>query len=208
MNITLISGSPKTKESASIMIMNDLKTYLEGNNISEVHLKKPTIEEKDLAIIKKSDIIVFSSPLYVDSVPSHLLSCLITLEKELKGLPITVYAISNCGFYEGIQNKSALKVLKNWCDKTTLTWGQGVGFGAGPMYIAMEKVTAGKGMKKNIGTAFKTLSSNIKEKKGGENIFYNPNLPRIIYKIVAEIGWKKQIKENGLSKKELYRKLI
>lgn len=207
MNIAFINGSPKVKGSASQAILNDLKTFLSSQTISEVHFNKPKVTAEQLETLKKCDALVFSFPLYVDSVPSNLLACLIILEKELKSLPITVYALCNNGFYEGIQNRHALSVIKNWSVKTKLVWGQGVGVGCGGMMTGLANVPVGKGPKKNIGIAFNVFSDNIKEKKTGENIYVNANFPRFLYKLMAHFGWKQEIKKNGKSVKDLYRKL-
>ncbi|VBB46722.1 conserved hypothetical protein [uncultured Paludibacter sp.] len=207
MNITFINGSPKAKGSASQAILNDLKTFLPSQNISEIHFNKPKVTEKQIETLKKSEILVFSFPLYVDSVPSNLLGCMIVLEKELQSLPITVYAICNNGFYEGIQNRPALKVIKNWSSKTKLNWGQGLGVGCGGMLAGLINVPAGKGPKKNLGVALKNLSEKISHCQPGENVFITANFPRFLYKIMAHIGWKKEIKKNGKKVKDLYLKL-
>lgn len=207
MNISFINGSPKKKKSASQAVLNDLKTFLPSQNISEIHFNKPKVTEEQIEILRKSDVLVFSFPLYVDSVPSNLLACLLVLEKELYSLPLTVYAISNNGFYEGIQNKHALNVIKNWTTKTQLTWGQGLGVGAGGMLVGFSKVPPGKGTKKSLGTALRTLSSNILHLQSGENLFITANFPRFLYKLIAHFGWKWQIKKNGKTVKDLYRKL-
>lgn len=207
MNITFINGSPKKKKSASQAVLNDLKTFLPSQNISEIHFNKPKVTEEQIEILRKSDVLVFSFPLYVDSVPSNLLACLLVLEKELYSLPLTVYAISNNGFYEGIQNRHALNVIKNWTTKTKLTWGQGLGVGAGGMLVGFSKVSPGKGTKKSLGTALRTLSSNLLHLQSDENLFITANFPRFLYKIIAHFGWKRQIKKNGKTVKDLYRKL-
>jgi hypothetical protein len=207
MNITFINGSPKAKDSASQAILNDLKTFLPSQNISEIHFSKPRVTEQQIKTLKKSEVIVFSFPLYIDSVPSNLLACMITLEKALQSLPITVFAISNNGFYEGIQNRYALDVIKNWSLKTKLTWGQGVGVGCGGMMAGLENVPVGKGLKKNFGKALSLLSGNIHNKLSGENIYINANFPRFLYKLMAHIGWRQEIRKNGKKAKDLYRKL-
>lgn len=207
MNITFINGSPKAKGSASQAILNDLKTFLPTQNIKEVHFNKSNVTEVQIETLKLSEVIVFSFPLYVDSVPSNLLACMIEIEKELRSLPITVYALCNNGFYEGIQNRHALSVIKNWSVKTNLTWGQGVGVGCGGMTAGLANVPVGKGPKKNFGQALSLLSDCIQNKLSAENIYINANFPRFLYKLMAHIGWRREIRKNGKKVKDLYRKL-
>ncbi len=207
MKITLINGSPKSREGTSQLILDELKKHFSADSISEMHFKLPKVTNSEIETLQKSDVLIFSFPLYVDAVPSNLLGCLMTLEKELQSLPIVVYAICNNGFYEGIQNKYALDVIKNWTVKTHLRWGQGIGVGCGGLYSGLKSVPIGKGPKKNLGKALDVLSENIHALNSSENVFISANIPRFFYKLVAHIGWRKEIKMNGKTTKDLYRKL-
>lgn len=206
MKIVLINGSPKPKaeDSASHILLNDLRTFLLNQDIDEIHLNKPLIKEEDLNKLKKTDVIVFSFPLYFDSIPSQLLSCIYELEKLLYSLPIMVFSISNNGFYEGIQNRYALDVIKNWTIRTNLVWGQGVGVGGGGM-ISEQDIPIGKGPKKDLGKALKIMSENILNKKSSENIFVNLKFPRFLYKMIGNFQWKIKARKNGLRVRNMYK---
>ncbi|MDD3225429.1 MAG: hypothetical protein PHX70_12160 [Clostridium sp.] len=39
-----------------------------------------------------------------------------------------------------------------------------------------------------------------------ENIFITANFPRFLYKFAAQMGWQKDIKKNGLRRKDLFLK--
>lgn len=105
MKVALINGSPKISGSASSAILQDLRSLLEAdsNAICEYHFRKPVVSPTAVAALSDSDVLVFAFPLYVDGIPSHLLSCLVQLEQSLAKVnrEITVYAVANCGFYEG-----------------------------------------------------------------------------------------------------------
>ena len=146
-------------------------------------------------------------PLYVDGVPSHLLRCLLKLEEsfnKIKEKDIKVYALVNCGFYEGKQNKLAIEIIENWCEKCGLKWGQGLGIGAGPLLHSVKSGPAEHGPKKNLGKALNIISNNILNKISDNNLFITANFPRFAYKFAAEMGWKKSIKANKLRVKDLY----
>lgn len=207
MKITLINGSPKAQDSASQCILDDLKPLLSNQEIAEIHFKKPLIEEKDKEVLINSDVLIFAFPLYVDSVPSHVLSCLREMEDLLKSRHIYVYGIVNNGFYEGTQNAPALEVLKHWTHRTGLIWGQGVGVGSGGMLTATKNTPLGKGPKRSLGKAFHSSANNILENRSDDNLYVNANFPRFLYKFMAEVGWNRQGKKNGLEVKDLYKKL-
>jgi hypothetical protein len=210
MNIALLNGSPKMKESASGTLLEELNQLInKGHSIIELKLNKKEISTIDLELIKSSDILVFAFPLYVDGIPSHLLYCLKQLEDYFKKRNVTnisVYAMVNSGFYEGEQNMLALEMMKHWCTKTGLLWGQGLGIGAGGMLISTKNIPIGNGPKKNLGNALKTFSFNILNQKSGENIMITANFPRIAYKLAAEAGWRQRIKMNGLQVKDINNK--
>lgn len=215
MKITLINGSPKVKDSASGLILNELKIFLNNSedeaerniSISEYNFRKNKLDSAVIEEVVTSDILVFIFPLYVDGVPSHLLSCLVQLEEILKNIKeknIKVYALVNCGFYEGEQNKLAIEIIENWYEKCELKWGQGIGIGAGPLLHSVKDVPEGHGPKKNLGSALTTISKNILNASSDDNIFISANFPRFAYKFAAEMGWKQAIKANKLKVRDLY----
>lgn len=79
MRTTFINGSPKTKNSASAYLLQELKSLLEQDGIivTDYNFNKPSLSKEEMAQLKDYDIFVFSFPLYVDGIPSHLLNCLI-----------------------------------------------------------------------------------------------------------------------------------
>lgn len=215
MKITLINGSPKVKDSASGLILNELKIFLNNSedeaerniSISEYNFRKNKLDSAVIEEVVTSDILIFIFPLYVDGVPSHLLSCLVQLEEILKNIKeknIKVYALVNSGFYEGEQNKSAIEIIENWSEKCELKWGQGIGIGAGPLLQSVKDVPEGHGPKKNLGSALTTISKNILNASSDDNIFISANFPRFAYKFAAEMGWKQAIKANKLKVRDLY----
>lgn len=210
MNIAFLNGSPKIKESTSGTLLEELNQLIDkSNTIIELKLNKKEISTIDLELINSSDILVFALPLYVDGIPSHLLYCLEQLEEYFNKRNVTkisVYAMVNSGFYEGEQNILALEMMKHWCTKTGLLWGQGLGIGAGGMLISTKNIPIGYGPKKNLGKALKTFSSNILNQKSEENIIITANFPRIAYKLAAEAGWRQKLKMNGLQVKDINNK--
>jgi multimeric flavodoxin WrbA len=208
MKIALINGSPKNMESASGCLLQELKKFLgDDKEIAEYSFRKPQLNEEEMEQVAESNVLVFAFPLYVDGIPSHLLSCIMQLESFLstiKEKDIVVYTLVNCGFFEGHQTALAIEMMKNWCKKAGLRWGQGIGMGAGGMLQSVKNVPAGYGPKKDLGEALSKLVKNISERSSGEDIFITANFPRFLYKLAAEMGWRKSIKANGLKTRDLH----
>lgn len=84
MRITLINGSPKKDNSASEVILNKVKRMLPADaDLQEVKLNGPVIAEADFELMAAAQVLIFTFPLYVDGIPSHLLHCLTQLEGRL-----------------------------------------------------------------------------------------------------------------------------
>ena len=210
MRIALINASPKFKESAGEVLLNDLKTFLPENcETIELCLRKPQTDEKVISELIKADIWVFAYPLYFDGLPGHMLSCLMQIaETDAVKENKNVYGIANCGFYEGVQNKNSLKVLENWCNRCNLSWCGGVGVGAGGCINTIAAMKPTQALKKPIGKALSRLAENIANKTSFEkNIYTSVGLPRGLYKFLAEISWRSTLKKNGQNPKDIAKQI-
>jgi len=221
MKIALINGSPKANGSVSGLILQSLQERLsahqdqqEGGLCDAFHFNKPQISQQDLAQLAACDTLVFAFPLYVDGIPSHLLRCLSQMEDYLK-LPLMAnkemraYAIVNCGFYDGLQTKTALDMMRNWCAKTGLCWGCGLGIGGGGMQASINNIPDAHRMKRRYSEAMNNMANCIVNGCTAEadNAFIDPPIPRIAYQIGGAMGWRQQIKANGLKAKDLSRRI-
>ncbi len=205
MRIALIDGSPKGNNSASRVLLEDLKGYWrEDAEVVNLGFHSAEISKEAIEELSGTDAWVFAYPLYVDGIPGHLLSCLIQLEEaHLQNRQIHIYGIVNCGFYEGIQTKLALKLLQNWSIKAGFIWSGGIGVGGGGGLAMMPKLEPGHGPKAPIDKALAAFSDIILQKKVQENIYVSVAFPRFLYKIGAQIGWRQMIKANGGKRKDL-----
>jgi hypothetical protein len=109
----------------------------------------------------------------------------------------------NNGFYEGQRNSLALEMMQNFCTRSELQWGQGVGVGGGGMIYTK---SIGHGTMKNLGKALDVLAENIRSNSCAENCIVEPNFPKFLYKMVAHSLFKGKAKKNGVTRKELYNK--
>lgn len=211
MRIALLNGSPKGKNSASQVILGFVKTVLPDSfDYVSLSLKEPMVEQSILEEITSCATLIWAFPLYVDAIPSHLLPWLLELEKiysQWDGEQPRVYALINCGFYEADQNEVVLEIMRNWCAKAGLTWGQGIGIGAGGVFAGLKNIPLGKWPFKDLDKALKLFSAHVVAQASGPDLFVNPNFPRFSYKLVGEFGWRRAIKRNGLYVRDLHRKV-
>jgi hypothetical protein len=84
---------------------------------------------------KNADVIIFSTPVYVDSLPSHLIEFLELASKEIadKKWHAKIYVVSTCGFFEGKQCNLALEQIKLWSECNNLKYCGGLGVGGSEM---------------------------------------------------------------------------
>ena len=215
MNILLVSGSPK-KDSNPKKNSSASKTILLGLGQLLVDRVEPNSivthrNALDADLAEKAavcDVLVLAFPLYIDGIPGHLLSVMEKLERG-NVIPDTtrIYAIVNCGFYEGEQCELALEMAQHWCARCGAVWGGGLGFGGGGGLGMMDMAPMGYGPKKNLGDELRLISDSI---LGGSDTgvrFAHVNFPAFMYKLGAQSGWVQAAKANGLKRKDLSRRL-
>lgn len=205
MRVALINGSPKVRDSASGILLEDLKEYLgKKAETAELGFHTAALSAETMEELAATDALVIACPLYVDSIPGHLLSCLVQIEEaRLQNPEISVYGIVNCGFYEGIQAEYALKILQNWSIKAGFCWGGGIGVGGGGGLAMMPKVESGHGPRVPIEKALAVLAGGILQKEARENQYVSVAFPRFLYRLAAQTGWRQMIKANGGKRKDL-----
>ncbi|NLB33863.1 MAG: hypothetical protein GX818_08910 [Tissierellia bacterium] len=122
-----------------------------------------------------------------------------------KNNDLYVYTIVNAGFYEGKQAAIAIEMMQNWAEKAKLKWGQGIGIGGGGMMSMISNSTDSKGTMKDVHIALTHLAENILTCKTADEIYTSPGIPRIVYKIGGEMGWRQSAKKQGLKTKDLFK---
>ncbi len=134
MKTVFINGSPKQRFSASDYFLDVQRLFVKGTTVKE-KLRNKSDHERILNKMKDADAVVFCLPLYVDGVPSHVLSFMKEMELFCwdNNLRLNVYVIANGGFIEGKQNSTLLEVFSNFCARSGIKWCGGIGVGGGVM---------------------------------------------------------------------------
>ena len=141
MKTVFINGSPKKRFSASGYFGKLQSIFIRGEKVF-LRLRTKSDHKKIFEQITDADVVIFLIPLYVDCVPSHVLSFLREMEgfcKEHK-MELKIYAIANNGFIEGSQNAALFRVMENFCTRSDLLWCGGIGIGGGVMFNALKVV--------------------------------------------------------------------
>jgi len=208
MRINMINGSQKTGKSNTGIILKYLNYFLKNkSNVKIFNCGNKPFPDETFREIVSADVIILAFPLFVYSMPSNTLEMLIKLEsviKQEKAGNLIIYTIINNGFYEGKQNNIAFEIINNWCGRSGVKFGGGIGQGAGEM-LGRVNIPLDKGPFKNLYKNLQKLAETVLLKKTFGIVFLNPFFPRFLWKIMAVRFWKTKAKNNGLSKKDISR---
>jgi multimeric flavodoxin WrbA len=211
-NIAFINASPRRgKYSTSGALLGLLRTKLDtAHHITEFRINGTVpVGAAELSQWNTMDALVLAFPLYVNSMPSYLLRVLSDFHafrrEHTPVTPIHVYVLMNNGFYEGSQNHIALSIMKNWCNRCGLMYGQGIGHGAGGMIgLFTGKMPLGEGPLKNLGSALIAIAANLQSRQSAVDVLTTVNMPYLEWKTMTEKSfWLVQAKKHGLTTADL-----
>lgn len=134
MKTVFINCSPKKRFCASAYFLGLERLFVKGKKVTE-KLRNKNDYQRILTELTDADAVVFCLPLYVDSLPAHVLAFLKEMEQfcKVNDIHLKLYSISNNGFIEGRQSEPLLQALQNFCARSNLDWGGGIGIGGGVM---------------------------------------------------------------------------
>lgn len=168
MNITILIGSPKGKNSAS----NNIAAYINsqfserGFNTEIIYLVQRQETGKLSQLIDKtssSDLIMLIAPLYIDSIPAITINYMeqyYNQQKNKPGKEQKLMVIFNCGFPEPNQNDLAIAMCKNFAKQTGMEWMGGITIGMGAAFEHQNLNDAGRmsiNLRKGLNMAIDSL---------------------------------------------------
>ena len=155
------------------------------------------------------ETLVLCTPLYVDGLPSQLIRLMETYERNYTGKAKKIYVLANMGLYESKQLVNLLSQTKKWCELMNFEYNGSVAIGAGELVGGLMKaIPLEKGFTKKIAEAEDKLAKAIDDNSKIDDIYTGTeSFPRFLYMAIANSGWKRMAKANGIDPKELYRKL-
>lgn len=209
MKLYIFNASPKASNSASEALIRDF-VLLYNHEYEIIPLHSNT--DPQIAISAFCDIYenlgnaLFAFPVYLDGIPSHLLSVLCQIAERSQFMPRRaepskkpgIYSIVNCGFCDGHNAKYALEIMKNWSRRAGFSWKMGMGVGGCAGYSSSQSAP-GHGIKRKIGSSMKKMIEILESEKENENIYTRTTYPEPIYRIGAHISFAAQARKNHVS---------
>lgn len=212
----LLIGSPKTQRSTSESLGSYLleRLHERGYLCEKLHVLstlKNNVEEL-FSKVNDADILIISSPLYVDTLPSPLIKAFEFISENNREKKSTkkqsLISILNNGFPEPFHNYTALKICQSFANKEGFQWLGGLSIGCGPAINGMPIKNLG-GMTRNIVKALDITSQAIADCEGipleAIELASKQIIPSFIYTLIANKGWKTQAKKFNVHK-DLYAK--
>lgn len=194
MKTLIINGSPKVENSGSGVLINRLKKYARDIDFDEISINFKNYKKNISKKINQYNKIILFCPLYADGLPSHLLEAIENISKNIRN-NIKIYAVINCGLIEGIHAKQGLNVIENFSESTDNQYMGGLGFGGCGGIKEMEDGGILKFFDKRINRKIKKLANSISKNAALPNAYASITMPRWLYRIVADISWKKEAKK-------------
>ncbi len=208
-NFLLLSGSPRGKMSTSYSLLEYLKAQLENHGksceLATAHkiMRNETDFENFSNLLDGADYLIVTMPLYVDSLPSHVIDIFTRLLKRRssdssKANP-KFLAIVNSGFPEQHQNLLALNICQQFAQEADLDWIGGIPFGGGAI-IGGSPLESSGGRGKQARFAMEILAKALSEdKEVPDECISRINkliIPKRIYMMMGNIRWRKQSGSN------------
>ena len=210
MRILLVNGSPRRAAANSRIFLDSLRARLgEGHDyrLVETMAGEAAIEDLD------ADFLVLAFPLYNNCLHSRLLAWLLSYETLLQSArasgktrgKVGMIAVANSGCPDGgVQNRIALEIVADFCERTGVEWRGGLGVGSGEMTGLLKRAPEGMPLKRPVSRALDEIASRVVNGAAppGE-IFAAYLFPWPLFRFAAHAEWKRRARANGLGPREL-----
>lgn len=206
----LLVGSPKGPESSSEALGRYLLGLLGDGGFETqgayIHTLMRSAEGQQalLELVKASDLLILSFPLYVDSLPATMIAALERIAqqqaKSIQTRKQKLLAIVNNGFPEASQSNTALAICKRFAFEAHFEWVGGLSMGGGGVIGGQQLDKAGfaaKNARKALDLAAKDLLKDEPVSQQAVQLMAKMAIPKWLYTMISNRGWKKQAKAFG-----------
>ena len=210
-HMIILNGSMRNRDGNSARFAGVLRTRLRGRvgaNVEIVDLKDNMKDMETLADdLAAADKLILCVPLYVDGLPSQVIRLMEIMESKPAG-PQKIYVLANMGLYESSQMVNLFSAVKQWCERCGHEYCGGLGISAGELIGALMKTMPfGWGATKKASISMTVFAEAILSGRAADDLYAEPHMfPRSWYIKIANSGWDRMAKQNGLSPEDLYRK--
>jgi hypothetical protein len=193
-NICLVNGSLRGKGAASLAFLQDVNRKLTEKEYRKTFIKvrakvKDDYAEDTLKNLAVADAIIFVFPLYTYGLPGSLMRLLEDYYSHIKtgkeyNRNAKVYVIVNCAFPRPeATTGEAVRVIKNFCQRLSLTWRFALCIGTGPVVAFTKKVPF---LDLKLKKAYREIAMDIKgnDKEVKNNYLVRPIIPATIIAMI------------------------
>lgn len=172
-----------------------------GKTLNDLPSLVDTMEEA-------TDIVV-CTPLYLDGLPSQVVRFMEAMRREYRGESKRIYVLANMGLYESRQLVNLFDAVRQWCGVMGFQYCGGLGVSAGELIcVLMQHLPFNVGFTRSVARGIKQLAKAMDSGLPAEDIFAEPFcFPRWLYIRIANSGWQKTAKANGLKPEDLFRRI-
>ncbi len=216
MNALIAVGSPKGRASASFALGTALAGGLHARGAAVrdafVHHALRSGRETDwlLDAIDAADLVVLAFPLYVDSLPAPVVRLMELVAARraaaASGSP-RLAAVVQCGFPEARQCDTAVAICRLFAERAGMRWAGALAMGMGGQLAGGIRKLPGGG--RNILHALDLAAESLA--RGGDvpdeaaALFAEPLVPRWLYTLIGNVGWRLQMRKYGTRRPMGYR---
>ena len=207
--LIVLNASMRTKDGngakLAVELQKKLKTRSKIVNLSAYLNKSDELIENLLSYSR----IVLCMPLYVDGLPSQMIRLMEKMEKGYRAHDKKIYVLANMGLYESEQLINLFTAVKRWCEIMDFAYSGGLGIASGELvggFLDFSRLD--KWPLRQIYKGMNDFASAIDDDKVIDDIYTGTySFPRWLYIAIANSGWKRMGKANGITEKDLYRRL-
>ncbi|MBI5906241.1 MAG: NAD(P)H-dependent oxidoreductase [Deltaproteobacteria bacterium] len=217
MNALILTGSPKGRKSASFTLASKLAEGLRKNGASvceePVHAGLRTDEgtRRLLEAVDASDLVVPVFPLYVDSLPAPLTRLLELVAGRRAGVASEsnprLAVIVQCGFPEAHQCDTAVGICRLFAERTGMRWAGALAMGmGGSVGEDIRRLPGGgKHVIRALDMTAESLAKDGDVPAEAATLFARPLMPRWLYNLFGNLGWRMQMRKHGTRRPIAYR---
>jgi len=176
------------------------ETVMANRSLRSIQTTKELVDSA-----RKANVLAVITPLYVDCLPSHLLRVLEMLhrdrQKNPSGTNQRLMGIINCGFPEGWQTETALRILKKFAAESGFAWAGGLGIGAGPMVEGRSLESLGamaSHLTQALDMAAEALATGQPIPDEAATLASKSVSPNWLYTLGGNLGWILRARRNGV----------